>query len=87
MSVPAERTRILREIELIPEDRLPEIYNFLHHYRLGLEAAKEPAGSVMHFAGSWQDMPDEEFAAFTQDVAERRKRAFSRRRGREDSLD
>jgi len=73
VSVPAERTRILWEIELIPEDRLSGIYDFLYHYRLGLEAAKEPAGSVMHFAGSWRDMPDEAFAAFTQDVAERRK--------------
>lgn len=87
MSVPAERTRILREIELIPEDRLSELYDFLHYYRLGLEVAKEPAGSVMHFAGSWRGMPDEAFAAFAQDVAERRRRAFSRRRSREASPD
>jgi hypothetical protein len=87
MSLPAERTKILQEIELIPDDRLSEIYDFLHHYRLGLEVAKEPAKSVMQYAGCWRDMPDEAFAAFTRDVVERRKRAFSGRRSRETSLD
>ena len=87
MSLPAEKAKIFQEIDLIPEDKLPEVYDFLHHFRLGLEAAKARDESVMQFAGSWQDMPDEVFTAFAQDITERRKRAFSGRRSGETSTD
>jgi hypothetical protein len=87
MNSPAEKTKIFEEIDLIPEDKLSEIYDLLHHFRLGLEAAKNRDKSVMQFAGSWQDMPDEVFTAFAQDIAKRRKRAFSRRRSSESGTD
>jgi hypothetical protein len=34
----------------------------------------------MQFAGCWEDMPEEEFENFSEEIAERRKRAFSERR-------
>lgn len=37
----------------------------------------------MKFAGAWSDMPDEVFNDFLAEVSQRRKTAFSRRRGRE----
>jgi hypothetical protein len=83
MSASTERIQVYKEIDRIPEERLPEIYSLLHHFRPGLEKAEEPASSVMRFAGSWKDMPDETFAAFTQEVVDRRQRAFSRRRNGE----
>lgn len=64
----------------IPEDKLSDIYSLLHYFRLGLEASEKVIKPVMQFAGCWQDMPDEEFAAFTQEIAERRQRAFSTHR-------
>jgi hypothetical protein len=74
------RTQVYKEINRIPEERLTEIYHWLYHFRLGLEGAQEPELPVMRFAGSWQDMPDEVFAAFRQEIVDRRQRAFSRRR-------
>lgn len=58
------RDRVLKEINLIPEDKLAELYDFIHHFRLGIE---EPLGNtlaIMQFAGCWNDMSDEIFADF-----------------------
>ena len=41
----------------------------------------------MQFAGCWEDMQDEEFENFAEDIAERRKIAFSRRRESEIFVD
>jgi len=87
VSTSMERSKVYEEINRIPEDRLPEIYNLLHSFRLNLETAKEGKAAVMRFAGSWQDMPDETFAAFVREIVGRRQRAFSRRRVRETGTD
>lgn len=87
MSPSTERTKVIREIELIPEDRLSDVYTLLHYFRLGLQSAQKQARSAMQFAGAWEDMPDESFAAFIQEVRERRQRAFSGRRSGETSAD
>ena len=87
MSMSIERSQVYQEIDRIPEERLPEIYNLLHFFRLGLERAEESELSVMRFAGSWKNMPDETFAAFMRETTERRQRVFSRRLGRESGID
>lgn len=88
MSVSMGREKLFEEINLIPEDRLDEIYEILHYFRLGLEAAKSSKkSSVMQYAGSWQDMPAEVYAQFTQEIAARRQNAFARRRAGETKLD
>ncbi len=87
MSSSIERTQVYEEIDRIPDERLPEIYNLLHYFRLGLEKAEDQELSVMRFAGSWKDMPDEAFAAFTQEIVDRRRLAFSRRRNHEARTD
>lgn len=80
MSLPTEKAKVLHEIDLIPEDRLPDTYNLLHHFRLSLEASQESIRPAMQFAGCWRDMTDEVFAEFNQEIFERRQRAFTRRR-------
>ena len=87
MSSSAERTKVMQEIELIPEDKLPDVYTLLHYFRLGLQSAEKQRRSVMQFAGCWEDMPGESFAAFLQEVKERRRRAFSGRRSGETGAD
>ena len=87
MSLTIEREKVLEEIRLIPEDKLAEVYAILHYFRLGLETSRNRVQSVMQYAGCWQDMPDEVFAEFAQEIATRRQRAFSRRRVSEASLD
>mgnify|MGYP001595126526 FL=1 len=41
MSKSNTRDKVLEEIHLIPENKLAEVYDFLHYFRLGL---KEAAG-------------------------------------------
>ncbi len=83
----AIRTRVQKEIELIPEDKLADLYNFIHYFRLGIELSSGGSQQTMRFAGSWRDMPDEDFDDFTREIAERRQQAFSRRRGDQASTD
>ncbi len=56
------RTRLLSEINLIPEEKLEELYNFIHDFRVAVEASKGKPEKIMQFAGSWDDMSDETFA-------------------------
>ena len=84
-----ELSQVIEEIRLVPKDRLREIYNFIHFFRLGLEneTVQDDTEDIMRFAGCWQDMTDEDFEEFSQEIAERRKQAFSGRVNREISTD
>lgn len=83
MNTSTVKTKVLEEIDLVPEDKLPQVYDFIHYFRLGLETSRGDTDRIMQFAGCWQDMPDDMFAEFLEEVAKRRERAFSRRRGSE----
>ncbi len=81
---PVIKQRVLQEIELIPEDKLADLYHFLHYFRLGLEKAQSSKSKqILAFAGCWQDMSDELFAEFSTKIVERRSQAFMRRRNGE----
>ncbi len=81
------RTRVQKEIDLIPEDKLTQVYNFIHYFRLGVEISSGGSQQIMQFAGSWRDMPDEDFDEFLEEIAGRRRQAFSRRRSDQASAD
>jgi len=71
-----ELADVIEEIRLVPKDRLREIYNFIHFFRLGLEKSQDSTEDIMQFAGCWQDMKDEDFEQFSQEMTERRRQAF-----------
>ncbi len=82
------KNKVLQEIELIPEDKLADLYNFIHYFRLGLEKSQTTKHKqILAFAGSWQDMTTEEFTDFTTEIAERRHQAFIGRRSDEGIAD
>ncbi|MEO1763688.1 MAG: hypothetical protein AAFR83_17370 [Cyanobacteria bacterium J06629_18] len=92
------RTEVIKEVNLIPEEKLTELYKFIHYFRLGVEASIETVVSspkddeerrekIMQFAGSWNDMSDEVFADFNEEIITRRQQAFLGRRSDESSLD
>lgn len=68
------RDKILAEIDLLPEAKLSEVYDLIHYFRLGLEKAANTNGSIMDFAGSWKDMPDDVFDELEKETAARRLR-------------
>jgi hypothetical protein len=83
MGTTIEREKLLEEVKRIPDDKLAEVYAILHYYRLGVESTQQRPADVLQYAGSWADMPADEFEDFIQDVQVRRQQAFSERRKRE----
>ena len=82
------KDKVIQEINLIPEDKLADLYNFIHYFRLGLEtSAHNENKQTLAFAGCWREMPDETFSAFMSEITERRHLAFTRRRTGESSTD
>ena len=77
------RGKVIQEIRQIPEEKLPEVYTLLHFFRLGVETDKSEPQDIMKFAGCWQEMPDNEFESFLEEIQARRQRAFSGRISRE----
>ncbi|WP_295437417.1 hypothetical protein [uncultured Thiodictyon sp.] len=56
------RQQLSEEIASIPDDKIAEVFNLVHRYRVDLESG--PAGGSAQdndFAGIWADMPDEAF--------------------------
>ncbi len=59
------KSKVLQEIDLIPEDKLSDLYNFVHYFRLGLEKSQtKKSDQILAFAGCWKNMPHEVFAEF-----------------------
>jgi hypothetical protein len=81
------RTKVITEINLIPEDKLEELYNFIHYWRLNGESSPGSLEQTMQFAGCWNDMSDETFANFREEINIRRQQAFFERRSDETSFD
>ena len=71
------RVKVLDEVKLVPDDKLAELYDFVHYFRLGLQTPQGSIRQIMRFAGSWKDMPEEDFAQFSKEISQRRKQAFS----------
>jgi len=81
------RTKVITEINLIPEDKLEELYNFIHYWRLNGESSPGLLEQTMQFAGCWNDMSDGTFANFSEEINIRRQQAFFERRSDETSFD
>jgi hypothetical protein len=81
------RDKVMEEIKLIPEHKLSEVYDLIHYFRIGLQQSKEDMDRIMKFAGCWQDMPDEVFSEFLEEIGQRRQQAFSRWRSSEAGID
>jgi hypothetical protein len=70
---------IIAEINLIPEDKLTELYNLIHSFRITLKSSANNINEIMMFAGCWQDLSDEEFNDFSQEIEHRRENSSIRR--------
>lgn len=80
------RTKLAAEIELIPEEKLDDLYNFIHFFRLGVQNSQGEVDQIMQFAGCWSEMPDEAFADFNEEIITRRQQGFLKRRDNESSF-
>jgi hypothetical protein len=87
MSTSDLKTKVLEEIQLVPEDQLIELYNLVHSFRLRLNSVSTPTQSIMQFAGCWNDLPTATYTELLDDLSQRRQQAFSQRQDREASFD
>jgi hypothetical protein len=81
------RTKLLAEIQRVPDDKLGELYNLIHAFQQQSEGNPNTPQTLMQFAGCWSDFSDEIYNDFLDDIAHRRQQAFSQRQHRETSLD
>ncbi len=79
MTLSVTKDKLINEISLLPEDKLGEVYNFIHYFRLGTEKTNKKENTILSFSGSWKDMDDEKFDSYLSDISERRNKAFSSR--------
>jgi hypothetical protein len=79
------KEQLIREIDRIPEERLAEVFDFVHYFRLGLESEAD-GNPTMQLAGAWSDMGDTDFDAMLAEMSERRSAAFNgRQRHKQDA--
>ena len=73
-----DHNKIIAEINLIPKDKRKELYDLIHKFRIGLERSHNNIDEIMQFAGSWSDMPEEDFSDFCEEMTKTQeaKKAF-----------
>jgi hypothetical protein len=77
------KNKLINEINLIPDEMLSEVYSFVHYFRLGTEKGVKNKKDLLSFSGAWNDIGDEKFSNYMEDIANRRRNAFSDRRENE----
>jgi hypothetical protein len=87
MKISKMREKLVDEISQIPDEKVPEIFDFIHHFRLGLDLKISNPQKILKLAGSWNDMSEADFSEFQNGIKSRRKNAFISRRNSETSID
>jgi hypothetical protein len=76
------KEKIIKEVEKIPEEKIDELYNVVHLFRVGVEskkkAAKDRHSKAAKFFGIWKNMSSEENAVL-EEIQARRKRTYRAR--------
>ena len=71
------RQKINEEIGHIPDDKIEELYDVIHFFRVGVESLKKEAKSnrrsALDFFGIWKDMSLEERAVLDEIPLRRQK--------------
>jgi len=75
MSISELRTKVLAEIQQVPEDKLMELYELIHSFRSIADDTSNDAKAILQFAGCWSDMLDETYTEFVDEMANRRQQA------------
>lgn len=76
------KEKIIKEVEKIPKDKIDELYNVVHLFRVGVEskkkAAKDRRSEAVKYFGIWKSMSPEENAVLDE-IQARRKRTYRER--------
>ena len=80
------REKVVEEVNQIPEERLPQVLDLIHHFRISLQFSRKKTDKITTYAGCWKDMPEDIFQDFINEISQRRQTSFSRRRNREANI-
>jgi hypothetical protein len=80
MSTSTLRDKLIEEIEQIPETRLGDVFDLVRAFRMGLDEQGDNVEQIMSVAGSWVEMPEEEYRSFCEELENRRHAAGIGRR-------
>lgn len=76
------KEKIIQEVEKIPKDRVAELYDVIHFFRIGVESQKkvikDRGQAVLKFFGIWRNITPEE-AAVLDEIKSRRQKTFRKR--------
>jgi hypothetical protein len=79
--MPMIKDKLIDEINQIPDEKLLEVYNFIHYFRLNSGKTKsKDKKNILSWSSSWKEMNTEVFNDFMSDITKRRENAFSGRR-------
>ncbi len=88
MSSSILKNKLIQEINLIPMEKLSEVYDFIHYFRLGTEKERtQSPDDLLAYSGAWNEMDSDIFDDFMLEIKQRRRKAFSDRRHRETVAD
>jgi hypothetical protein len=80
--MPGIKEKIIQEVEKIPKDKITELYDVIHFFRIGIESrkkeVKDRSRAALKFFGIWEDMSPEEAAALDE-IGLRRQKTFRKR--------
>mgnify|MGYP001593702661 FL=1 len=76
------KERIIKEVEKLPEDKIAEVYDFIHLFRIGIEgqrkAVKDKRQEALKLFGVWRNLSGKESAVLNE-IQSRRQRTFRER--------
>ncbi len=82
------KNKIMDEINQLPEDKLVEVFDLIHFFRIGFEKERNVnKESIMKYAGVWKEMAERDFSNLFLGVSERRNSYPHRRADFEKSID
>ncbi len=73
------KNKIIEEISLIPDEKIAELYDLIHNFRIGLNQSENNINDIMQFAGCWEEMSETDFTDFCEEIEQRRQSSSSRR--------
>jgi len=80
--MPGIKEKIIREVEKIPKDKITELYDVIHFFRIGIESRKKEVKdrrrAALKFFGIWGNMSPEEVSALDE-IESRRQKTFRKR--------
>ncbi len=76
------KERIIKEVERLPEDKIAEVYDLIHLFRIGIESQrktiKDKRQEALRLFGIWKNISSRE-SAVLDEIQSRRQRTFRER--------